>query len=106
MAESRERAVETMSVMEFARKIGVSKSTCYALIRREDIETVMVAGKMRVVTESARAWYHRQDYFREGADRDERHAITEMRTRISRVNEVRGRNIPEEALEDEDSEVF
>lgn len=106
MAERKGRDAETMSVSEFARKIGVSKSTCYALVRRERIETVMVADKMRVVVASARAWYHQQDYYLEGADRDERHAITEMRTRISRVYEVRGRNIPEEALEDEDSEVF
>lgn len=95
----------TMTVPELARKIGVAKSTCYEIVRREGIETVMVGNTMRVVVSSAKAWYHRQDYYQEETRRAERHLFTLMEERIAEVNKERSEFDPVADMFD-DSEVF
>lgn len=50
----------TMSVREMREMLGLKKTDSYWLVHRELFETVLVNGRMRVVTESFEAWYANQ----------------------------------------------
>ena len=51
---------KTMSVREMGKLLGLKKVESYWLIHKEYFETILVAGKMRVVIESFESWYARQ----------------------------------------------
>ena len=57
-------AVETMSVRNMGRMLGLKKVESYWLVHKEWFETILVNGKMRVVTESFEAWYNGQYHYR------------------------------------------
>ena len=48
---------KTMSVREMGRLLGLKKVESYWLVHKEYFETVLISGKMRVVTESFERWY-------------------------------------------------
>lgn len=50
----------SMSVREMREMLGLKKTESYWLVHRELFETVLVNGRMRVVTESFEAWYANQ----------------------------------------------
>ena len=50
----------TMSVREMREMLGLKKTDSYWLVHRELFETILVNGRMRVVTESFEAWYANQ----------------------------------------------
>ena len=50
----------SMSVMEMGRSLGLGKTDSYWLIHKEQFETRIVAGKMRVMIESFEKWYARR----------------------------------------------
>ena len=50
----------TMSVSEMRQMLGLKKTDSYWLVHRQLFETVLVAGKMRVVLESFEHWYANQ----------------------------------------------
>lgn len=50
----------TMSVFEMRQMLGLKKTDSYWLVHRQLFETVLVAGKMRVVLESFEHWYANQ----------------------------------------------
>lgn len=49
----------SMSVMEMGRSLGLCKTESYWLVHKEQFETRLVAGKMRVMIESFEKWYAR-----------------------------------------------
>lgn len=50
----------TMSVPEMRRMLGLRKTDSYWLVHKHCFETVMVAGKMRIVIDSFEHWYANQ----------------------------------------------
>ena len=55
---------KSMSVMEMGRMLGLKKTNSYWLIKKDWFETVMVAGKMRVMVDSFEEWYQSQTHYR------------------------------------------
>ena len=55
---------KSMSVMERGRMLGLKKTNSYWLIKKGWFETVMVAGKMRVMVDSFEEWYQSQTHYR------------------------------------------
>ena len=53
----------SMSVMEMGRSLGLGKTDSYWLIHKEQFETRIVAGKMRVMVESFEKWYANQLHY-------------------------------------------
>lgn len=56
----KDRDKTTMSVSEMRQILGLKKTDSYWLVHRQLFETVLVAGKMRVVLESFEHWYTNQ----------------------------------------------
>ena len=56
----KERDKTTMSVSEMRQMLGLKKTDSYWLVHRQLFETVLVAGKMRVVLDSFEHWYANQ----------------------------------------------
>lgn len=56
----KDRDKTTMSVSEMRQILGLKKTDSYWLVHRQLFETVLVAGKMRVVLESFEHWYANQ----------------------------------------------
>lgn len=54
----------SMSVMEMGRSLGLGKTDSYWLIHKEQFETRIVAGKMRVMVESFEKWYANQLHYK------------------------------------------
>ena len=50
----------TMSVPEMQRLLGLGKTDAYWLVKKQCFETVVVAGKIRVVIDSFEHWYANQ----------------------------------------------
>ena len=55
---------KSMSVMEMGRMLGLKKTNSYWHIKKGWFETVMVAGKMRVMVDSFEEWYQSQTHYR------------------------------------------
>ena len=55
---------KSMSVMEMGRMLGLKKTNSYWRIKKGWFETVMVAGKMRVMVDSFEEWYQSQTHYR------------------------------------------
>ena len=55
---------KSMSVMEMGRMLGFKKTNSYWLIKKGWFETVMVAGKTRVMVDSCEEWYQSQTHYR------------------------------------------
>ena len=55
---------KSMSVMEMGRMLGLKKTNSYWLIKKGWFETVMVAGKMRVMVDSFEELYQSQTHYR------------------------------------------
>ena len=56
----RDRDKTTMSASEMRQILGLKKTDSYWLVHRQLFETVLVAGKMRVVLASFEHWYANQ----------------------------------------------
>lgn len=54
----------TMSVRDMGRLLGLKKTESYYLVHKNEFETVLVSGKIRIVRASFEAWYKRQDRYR------------------------------------------
>lgn len=55
---------KTMSVREMGQMLGLKKVESYWLVHKEYFETVLVAGKMRVVVDSFERWYRGQFHYK------------------------------------------
>ncbi len=55
-----ERTKTTMSVREMRQLLGLKKTDSYWLVHKQCFDTIMVAGKMRIVIESFEHWYANQ----------------------------------------------
>lgn len=53
----------TISVPDMRRMLGLKKTESYWLVHKNYFETVLVAGKMRIITESFMKWYDNQDHY-------------------------------------------
>lgn len=54
----------SMSVMEMGKSLGLGKTESYWLVHKEQFETRLVAGKMRVMVESFERWYANQLHYK------------------------------------------
>lgn len=55
---------KSMSVMEMGRMLGLKKTNSYWLIKKGWFETIIVAGKMRVLVDSFEEWYRNQTHYK------------------------------------------
>lgn len=55
---------KSMSVMEMGRMLGLKKTNSYWLVKKGWFETVIVAGKMRVLVDSFEDWYQNQTHYK------------------------------------------
>ena len=55
---------KSMSVMEMGRMLGLKKTNSYWLVKKGFFETIMVAGKMRVLVDSFESWYKNQTHYK------------------------------------------
>ena len=78
-----EKKKTTMSVPEMRRMLGLGKTDSYWLVHRQCFETIIVAGKMRVVIDSFEHWYANQIKYKKGMDprpvRSSGHILTRFR---------------------------
>ena len=58
------RAKTSMSVPEMRRVLGLGKTDSYWLVHKKLFETVIVAGKMRVMIDSFESWYAGQLHYK------------------------------------------
>lgn len=50
--------------MEMGQMLGLKKTNSYWLIKKGWFETIMVAGKMRVMVDSFEKWYQNQTHYK------------------------------------------
>lgn len=55
---------KSMSVPEMRRLLGLGKTESYWLIKKRYFETIIIAGKMRVMVESFNEWYDNQLHYK------------------------------------------
>ena len=55
---------KSMSVREMRRLLGLGKTESYWLVKKNYFDTVIIAGKMRVMIESFENWYANQLYYK------------------------------------------
>ena len=58
------REATTMSVQEMGKLLGLKKTDSYYLLHKQCFETVVIAGKIRVVKASFESWYANQDWYK------------------------------------------
>lgn len=54
----------SMSVIEMGKSLGLGKTESYWLVHKEQFETRLIAGKMRVMVESFERWYANQLHYK------------------------------------------
>ena len=59
---------KSMSVREMGRMLGLGKTNSYWLVKRHYFETILVAGKMRVLVDSFEEWYQNQKHYKKVTD--------------------------------------
>lgn len=75
---------KSMSVREMGRMLGLKKVESYWLVHKGYFETVLVGGKMRVLTDSFEEWYRGQFHYKKvdgeapGSDYDHTLSIQEF----------------------------
>ena len=55
---------KSMSVTEMRKLLGIGKTDSYWLVKKNYFETVIIAGKMRVMVESFENWYDNQLHYK------------------------------------------
>lgn len=55
---------KSMSVPEMRRLLGLGKTESYWLIKKQYFETIIIAGKMRVMVNSFKDWYANQLHYK------------------------------------------
>ena len=55
---------KSMSVPEMRRLLGLGKTESYWLIKKHYFETIIIAGKMRVMVDSFEDWYANQLHYK------------------------------------------
>ena len=55
---------KSMSVREMRRLLGLGKTEAYWLVKKKYFDTVIIAGKMRVMIESFENWYANQLHYK------------------------------------------
>lgn len=59
---------DTMDTVDIARILGIGKTTAYDLLKRGDIDYIVVKGKRRVLTESFEKWYSSQNKYKKSKE--------------------------------------
>ena len=62
---------KSMSVPEMRRLLGLGKTESYWLIKKQYFETIIIAGKMRVMVNSFEDWYKTQSHYKKVAEHKE-----------------------------------
>lgn len=55
---------KSMSVTEMRKLLGIGKTDSYWLVKKGYFETVIIAGKMRIMVDSFEKWYDNQLHYR------------------------------------------
>lgn len=55
---------KSMSVTEMRKLLGIGKTDSYWLVKKNYFETVIIAGKMRIMVESFEDWYDNQLHYK------------------------------------------
>lgn len=55
---------KSMSVSEMRRLLGLGKTESYWLVKKNYFETIIIAGKMRVMVDSFEDWYSNQLHYK------------------------------------------
>ncbi|MEY8484306.1 DNA-binding protein [Lachnospiraceae bacterium 48-21] len=55
---------KSMSVTEMRRLLGIGKTDSYWLVKKGYFETVIIAGKIRVIVDSFEKWYDNQLHYK------------------------------------------
>ncbi len=55
---------KSMSVTEMRKLLGIGKTDSYWLVKKNCFETIIIAGKMRVMVESFENWYDNQLHYK------------------------------------------
>jgi len=55
---------KSMSVTEMRRMLGLGKTESYWLVKKNCFETIIIAGKMRVIVDSFEKWYASQLHYK------------------------------------------
>ena len=58
---------KSMSVPEMRRILGLRKTESYWLVKKKDFETIVIAGKMRIMIDSFEEWYNSQSHYKKTA---------------------------------------
>lgn len=74
---------KSMSVPEMQRMLGLGKTESYWIVKKNYFETVIVAGKMRVMIDSFEGWYANQLHYKkvDGSPAGEKWTATTMSIR-------------------------
>ena len=54
---------KSMSVPEMRRLLGLGKTDAYWLVKKKYFETIIIAGKMRIMVDSFEEWYDNQLHY-------------------------------------------
>ncbi|MDO4174064.1 MAG: hypothetical protein Q4D42_04815 [Eubacteriales bacterium] len=54
----------SMSVPEMRRMLGLGKTASYWLVKKNYFETIVVAGRMRIMLDSFESWYQSQTHYK------------------------------------------
>lgn len=54
---------KSMSVPEMQRLLGLGKTDAYWLVKKKYFETIVIAGKMRIIVDSFEKWYDNQLHY-------------------------------------------
>lgn len=55
---------KSMSVPEMQRLLGLGKTDAYWLVKKKYFETIVIAGKMRIIVDSFEKWYASQNHYK------------------------------------------
>lgn len=55
---------KSMSVPEMGRLLGLGKTECYYLVKKNWFKVVTIGGKMRVMVDSFEEWYAGQNHYK------------------------------------------
>lgn len=60
----------SMSVPEMRRMLGLGKTASYWLVKKNYFETIVVAGRMRIMLDSFESWYQSQTHYKKREEQE------------------------------------
>lgn len=60
----------SMSVPKMRRMLGLGKTASYWLVKKNYFETIVVAGRMRIMLDSFERWYQSQTHYKKSEEQE------------------------------------